>query len=294
MGSASDMSHEELEDLLGSYALDALEPDERAVVEAHLHHCPICSAEVDRHHEVTGLLTNPEGEAPAALWDRIADRLHPSDGIETEDPAARGVGAAASEDVLAGEDARRGAAGSEGAVGAEVAGAVPLDQSRRRERLVIRGVSLVASAAVLLAVVLGIQVAHLNHQVGQLRATVEPGLSSAVQSALEEPSTTRVRLVPSGKVAANLPSVTLAVSSSGTAYLIPHNLSKLSSDMTYQLWGQLNGQMISLGLLGADPAVTAVSINTQVPVTLFAITAERAGGVLKPTSTPVVQGPATA
>jgi hypothetical protein len=59
------------------------------------------------------------------------------------------------------------------------------------------------------------------------------------------------------------------------------------------LWGQIDGQTISLGLLGPDPAVTAFSVNPKTPVSSFAITAERSGGVLQPTGTPVVQGAVT-
>jgi anti-sigma factor RsiW len=53
----------EIKELLGAYALDALEPDERAMVEAHLRTCVRCSVEVARHHEVAGLLANPGGDA---------------------------------------------------------------------------------------------------------------------------------------------------------------------------------------------------------------------------------------
>jgi anti-sigma factor RsiW len=287
---ANGMSHEEVAELLGAYALDALEPDETALVEEHLRDCPRCSAEVARHHEVAGLLANSGAEAPAELWDRIADRLDsPASGdtpdweklaVRLERPP--GVGDLLADD----EDIGLTAAGSAG-----VAPVEPLDQSRRRNRLVIRGITLVATAAAVLAVVLGIQVAHLNNRVGQLQSVAnQPGLSRAAQTALEQPSTKRVKLTPSGPLSANSPSVTVALTSSGAAYLIPQDLSALPSGMTYQLWGQINGQLISLGLLGSDPVVTAFSVNPRASVSLFAISAERSGGVLQPTHAPVVKG----
>ena len=107
---------------------------------------------------------------------------------------------------------------------------------------------MVASVAAVLAVLLGIQVAHLNNQVGHLQAVVTPGLSSGFSRAGTTVHQTG-ELVPGGTPSANSPSVTVAVTSSGAAYLIPQDLSKLSSHMTYQLWGQIDGQMISLGLL---------------------------------------------
>ena len=299
-GSENSVSHEELVDLLGAYALDALDPHEVALVEAHLRDCPRCSAEVARHHEVAGLLANSGAEAPAELWDRIADRL--------DNPASPSWGKLAvrlerppgTRDILAHEEAgstvadrataERTAAGSP-----EVATVVPLDQSRRRHRLVTGGITLVATAAAVLAVLLGVQVAHLNNQVGHLQtAAGRTGLSGAVQTALEEPSTKRVKLVPSGATPAKSTSVTVALTSTGAAYLIPQDLAKLPAGKTYQLWGRINGQLISLGLLGSDPAVTAFSVNPNAPVSSFAITAERSGGVLQPTHRPVVQGTVTA
>jgi anti-sigma factor RsiW len=290
------MPHEEVADLLGVYALDALDPDEAALVEAHLRDCPRCSAEVARHHEVAGLLANSGAEAPAELWDRIADRLESPGGPAWEKLAARLERPPGTHDVLADEEAERTAAGrtatgSPEAGSPETAAVVPLDQSRRRHRLVTRGITLVATAAAVLAILLGVQVAHLNNQVSHLQtAASKPGLSGAVQSALEQPSTKRVQLVPSGATHANGPSVTVALTSTGAAYLIPQDLAKLPAGKTYQLWGQINGQLISLGLLGSDPSVTAFSVNPKAPVSLFAITAERSGGVLQPTHHPVVQG----
>jgi anti-sigma-K factor RskA len=88
--------------------------------------------------------------------------------------------------------------------------------------------------------------------------------------------------------------VTVALTSSGAAYLLPKDLATLPAGRTYQLWGRIDGRMISLGLLGSRPAVTAFSVNPEAPVSLFAITAEPSGGVLQPTTTPVVQGVVTA
>jgi len=65
-------SEREIEELLGAYALDA---DEAAAVEQHLRTCVRCAAEVASYHKVTGLLANSGGDAPVALWEKIAERL---------------------------------------------------------------------------------------------------------------------------------------------------------------------------------------------------------------------------
>jgi anti-sigma factor RsiW len=291
------MSHEEAAELLGVYALDALDADEAALVEGHLDECPRCRGEVARHHEVTGLLANSGAEAPAELWDRISGRLDRPDRPESaegpEGPgwerlAVRLERPSGTPDVLAGENAPRPPRSD------APASVVPLAQSRRRHRRLTAGITLVATAAAVLALVFGVQVAHLNHRVGQLQSTAKPGLSSAVEAALEEPSTKRVKLVPSGPQKSNSAAVTVALTSSGAAYLIPQGLAKLPTGRTYQLWGEIDGRMISLGLFGSHPAVTAFSVNPNAPVSSFAITAERSGGALQPTSTPVVQGVVTA
>lgn len=69
-------THDELQDLLGAYALDAVDPDEALAVEDHLRTCPRCRAEVEEHREVAALLVGgPGSEAPPELWARIAADL---------------------------------------------------------------------------------------------------------------------------------------------------------------------------------------------------------------------------
>ena len=73
------MTHVEIEELLGAYALDAVDEDERREVEEHLATCPRCRGEVAAHREVAAMLGNATGEGPAVapenLWDRIAASL---------------------------------------------------------------------------------------------------------------------------------------------------------------------------------------------------------------------------
>ena len=68
-----ELRHDEVEELLGAYALDAVhDDDERAAVEAHLAGCPRCRSEVDGHREVAAHLAQVGAPAPEELWDRIA------------------------------------------------------------------------------------------------------------------------------------------------------------------------------------------------------------------------------
>jgi hypothetical protein len=67
------LTHEQIEELLGAYCLDAVDPDEREAIEAHLPDCPRCRAEVAEFREVAALLANNDDDAPDGVWDRIAE-----------------------------------------------------------------------------------------------------------------------------------------------------------------------------------------------------------------------------
>ncbi len=273
--------HREIQELLGVYALDAVDPETAAMVERHLSECVKCSVEVAQHHEVAGLLANSGGESPARLWDGIAAHLDGSVPPSWESLASRlepGDGRA-DRVVMAGVPEPADA-------GAPVATVVPITAARR-SRWVMRGASLVAAAAVIVALVLGAQVDHLHHQVSALQANP---LSAAQQSELTQPSTKRVELTGStggGKV-------TVVLTAAGTGFVEANGLHSLPSGRTYQLWGEIGGQTISLGLLGRDPVVVPFSVAGDGSVQAFAITDEHAGGVVQSTHQPVVSGEVTA
>ena len=70
---ASQPDHRDFQDLLGAYALDAVTPDERSALEAHLASCPTCPAEVDGLRAAVGALplAVEEREPSPALRNRI-------------------------------------------------------------------------------------------------------------------------------------------------------------------------------------------------------------------------------
>jgi hypothetical protein len=134
------LAHEEIEELLGAYALHALDPDEADVVERHLEGCPRCRAEVADHREVATLLGHSGGTAPEGLWDRIATQLE-----EAPPPMRLGLPAEAST-------------------------VVPLASRRRSNRLVAAAMG--AAAAVVIAV-LGVQVVQQDDRIEDLEAAME-------------------------------------------------------------------------------------------------------------------------
>lgn len=276
--------HREIQELLGAYALDAVDADTAGMIDRHLDTCLRCSIEVAHHHEVAGLLANSGGESPPALWDGIAERLEGSAPPSWERLAARlETGAErvpGSPGVAAVPPA--GPAKSEGPGGAKVNG-----HRRHGRGWVTAGAALVAAAAAVVSIVLGVRVDHLNHQVSSLTASA--GLNAAERAALAEPATRQVQLTaPAGS--GSPVTVTVVLTASGTGFVQAHGLPALAGNRTYQLWAVVGGQTISLGLLGPDPAVVPFSVAGGQPIHAFAITAEHRGGVVQTTQQPVVAG----
>ena len=291
--SPTPLSHTEIEELLGAYALDAVEPETAAIIEAHLEGCVRCAAEVDQHHEVAGLLANSGGVPPVDLWDGIAGRLGGTSDESWDRLAARlevptsrapGTGQAAGR---SGDE--RTATPASGPVRA--AAVVPIDAARRRSRLVAAGAGLVAAAAVVIALVLGLQVHHLHGQVNALQAM--PNLSSAERAAIAAPGTARVPLSIPGVAGQGSTPATIVLTAAGTGFVIndaADGLAPLPADRTYQLWGVVGSKAISLGLLGSRPGIVPFSVAGSHGVSAFAITDEVAGGVVTSTNHPVAEG----
>ncbi|MGH9016483.1 MAG: anti-sigma factor domain-containing protein [Acidimicrobiales bacterium] len=248
------MTHEDIAELLGAYALDAVDGDEAAEIEAHLADCPRCAAELAQHREVAALLANSGSDASVELWDRIAARLDPPGGPP---PAATVLDAA-------------------------LAGALPRQITQRHRRARWSVVSAVGAVAAAVIALLAIQVGHLDHEVGQ------HGVAAAALAAQHDPHSTTVALASTahpGTTAADI-----VVLPSGEGYVTQTRLPVLPADRTYQLWGVEQGRTVSLGVLGNHPGDVAFTQDDAATVSAYAVTAERAGGVVRSTHSPVAVG----
>jgi anti-sigma-K factor RskA len=75
VGDVGPRTPDELDELLGAYALDAVDADEARLVEEYLLTNPRAAAEVQQHREVATMLAFTGADAPSGLWDRIEQAL---------------------------------------------------------------------------------------------------------------------------------------------------------------------------------------------------------------------------
>lgn len=247
-------THQDVVELLGAYALDAVDPDEARVVARHLEECPDCAREVAGHHEVAALMASTGDDAPEHVWSQIAARIG----------AAAVPGPPA---VVTGTGTRARA---------------------RRRRLAAAAVTVAVAAAVAAIAVLGVRVADLDHRVGQLSEPGRTGLAGVVAAAAADPAARHVVLADSRTGAAVARVVVLP---SGRAYVVDSTLPALPAGRTYQLWGKVGDRFISMGVLGPKPRDVPFTLDPAAVPSLLALTAEPAGGSVRPTGSPLAAGP---
>jgi hypothetical protein len=158
------------------------------------------------------------------------------------------------------------------------------DNTPGRGRFATIAAIVVAAAAVV--TVLSVSLVHANDQVSQLQRSLGAAAPpAAVVAALETPGHKVVNME-----GANHARVAQFVIAGGRGYLVTSTLPALSADHTYQLWAVINGQTISLGLMGQRPDQTTFTLAGSPSVSRLAITAEPSGGAVLPSRPMVAQG----
>lgn len=251
------MNHQQLQDLLGVFALHALDADEADLVRAHLGGCRHCRDEVAVYQQTAATLASTGGEAPRQIWDAIAARIDRAATPESAIPMPR-----------LGRPGRS------------------IGPSRKRSRLAAWAVA-VAAVAVTAVAVMGLEVGHLNQRLNHIaQANAATAVSAAARTALLDPGAQRAMLTATGgrpKTAA----AEIVTEPTGAAFLFNRQLTPLSPSQTYQLWTLNTGRAISVGLLGPDPAVVAFTLDPSPTAGVFALTIEPAGGSVAPTRPPI-------
>lgn len=250
--------HDDIAELLGAYALDAVDPDEAALVEDHLRGCPRCAAEVAEHREVAAMLAHTGAPAPEGIWERIVE------GLEEPPPELTlPVGRAGEADRV-----------------------VDLGAARRA-RGPARWVPAAAAAAAVVLVVAGLLAGFALDDGGSggTRPVAGASLDDLAREVLNDPDARTVTLTTpdGGELAAQA-----AVDVDGSGYLLGGSLPALDPGRTYQLWGVSDRVVVSLGVLGASPDV--VAFHADEGIHTLAITEEVAGGVPSSSNPPYLVG----
>ena len=198
------MSHDEIAGLLGAYALDAVEPDEAGLIEAHLAECPAV-----RPNWPSTMKWRPSWPMPGATprsncgTDRLPSR--PSGRTATGSPGAR----RRSGRCPPPPDLRTSSTGRWSATAA---------------------IGAIAAAVIAL---LALQVGHLDNQVNHGQPVAAPSRRHWQTPGPDGGSGNTTQ--PRSRLA------DLVVLPSGSGYVIDNRFRPLASDQTYQLWGMEKG-----------------------------------------------------
>lgn len=214
---ARHLTHQQLEELLGVYALDAVDTADAAVIESHLLACPRCRAEVGQHREAATLLAFSGADAPYGVWTRVAAHLEESPPPLELPPELRARARA----------------------------------SRRPRRLTA---AVISAAAVGVIGALSLHAVSQERRTDELAAITEAsGLDQAAAAAAVAPGARTARMTSQDGAS----SADAVVLPDGHGYLVPAQLPPLSLDRTYQLWGVIGTRTISLGVLGDEPTISS-------------------------------------
>jgi hypothetical protein len=278
------MSHEDALELAGLYAMDALTPEEKAAVDAHLAACS------EDHSEFAAL----GGVAPA-----LASTAEPLDApAELKGRVMAAVAAAAADDKMAAAVAPAKMPGRYSTTPGRV---MPTDKlaappakpasaveapPRAAWRLPVWTGWAAAAVAVLVLAVVGVWALGLQSQVND--ANQRAALLSGAIEAYSDPGSQTARLDDPNSTATGF----AAVTPDGTAYVVMAGLPPAPSGKTYQGWYIVNGAPVSAGLVTVGPDGLMLMTDSQPApgTTAVAFTVEPTGGSSQPTSDPFVVG----
>lgn len=152
------------------------------------------------------------------------------------------------------------------APGPELAKVLPMERPQRRSVQTL-GRWVAATAAAALIAVMAVAVMDRS------RGDVEPLVAAVEQARADRDSRSTVLVSAESDVQAEA-----IVDLQGHGYLVAADLPQLPRTLTYQLWGVIGDQVISLGVLGPNPGIEPFTARGDLAA--VAITIEPAGGVV--------------
>jgi anti-sigma-K factor RskA len=261
------VSHEESLELAGLYVLDAVTPDERAAVDAHLREC-------DQEH--------PDFEELGAVVPALASLADP-----VTPPAALKSAVMAAYRAEVGASSGTQVKPWDMDVRASARAAAP---APRRQAPNWMG-WIAAAVAVGLLAVLGAVGLNLKSQADLANQRADQ-MSQAV-AAMTAPGS-QVAVLHGSGAAAGINGF-MAVPSGGSGYMVMTDVPPAPAGKTYQAWYIVNGEPASAGTMsaGSDGNVVAAGLQPLPGTSVVAVTVEPAGGSAQPTSEPIIVGTMT-
>lgn len=277
----------EIEELLGAYALDAVDRDEAEQIERYLAEHAEARDEVAQYRETASMLAFAGADAPSGLWHSIVASLEdepprldlPTPPLHDDLPPLR----------MPEMPARAAIVDRPAVADPPVAPVVALDVARPRRALAMRVTAGLAAAALLVVALLGLEIGRQSRQVDQLTSALD---RNAVESAAAIAARTPGARITDMRSQIGGRSARIVLLPNGTGFVTESTLERLPSGRTYQLWALVGDAAeptaISAGVLGASPSTVPFRFSGQ--AIGFAVTDEARPGVVSSTQSPVVVG----
>jgi anti-sigma-K factor RskA len=274
------MNEQQLDELLGAYALNAIDTIEREQIDSYLERSPRAAAEVADHLYVAAALAGSISEVPAPSFDRISAAID----LAEQQPVRQ------SENMLPDDTA---ATMSESHDGARV---IPM---RRRKPI---GTWLGAVAATAAIGVLGFHNIQTGRQLDdsksnlaaqtEQRQALTSQLKASQQEAERSLSVQRVMASPGVRVAPlthdSQPIGRVLLDSNGRGFLELTAGQVLETGKAFQLWGVQDKKVISLGVMKAG--LNEMPLSAAGEWSQFVLTVESLPGVVASDGPAVAEG----
>jgi anti-sigma-K factor RskA len=246
---------DEVRELLGAYALDALESDERRQVDELLLTDASARAELHELEHAAAWLGHASLRPPESAWDSIAAEVDRDLAADPADPADTPVAADPDSEVVA---------------------PIPL---RPRPRRVSQW--LVAAAAVVILAIGAVGVFALVS--GSTSSSKDPASEALARAVRNPKARTTILRSKDGRYSA-----VTAVLPDGTGYLSSAAMPSVPTGRDLQLWSITPDGAVSLGVMRGHSDLHTFRV---LPGTKeLAITSEPRGGSTAPTGNPIVSG----
>lgn len=258
--------------LSGAYALDALDPDERAAFEDHLRSCASCRDEVSSFRAATAALAQDAATAPP-------DSLRAAvlSGIRDVRPLPPVVESGAPEDTTGAEGPRDADGPAERDDDAGPGDApVPLRRAPRRPG---RWLQVAAALLAVLSVGATWRAVSLDRQLGSVTAA-----AADVTAVLTAPDAATV----SAPVATGGRAAVVSSASQGRAVLVTDGMPPAPAGRTYQIWFITgSGAASPAGFVPAGEHTATLLVGDLGSAGAVGVTVEPDGGSPQPTTQPV-------